>query len=198
MPNWIANKLTIKDPEAFKAIVEFLPEMDFEKIIPMPDYIYKGLLGRVEEEIYGRENCWYDWSIKNWGTKWNADNTYIDYENQSIYFQTAWDGVPKLMGLLSQKFNAEFIYKYADEDRFMNTGNFSFNNGKVVNHTYNNWNYGAYRTYEECWEWHWEDSYMCPKVYINRLGESTIVYCPVQRAIPFIPDEIFICPVQRI
>jgi hypothetical protein len=36
---------------------------------------------------------WYDWNVRNWGTKWDACDTYISREddlNASISFQTAW------------------------------------------------------------------------------------------------------------
>lgn len=32
---------------------------------------------------------WYDWSIENWGTKWNTTNTKID-EDGNLVFDTAW------------------------------------------------------------------------------------------------------------
>ena len=39
-----------------------LGSIDFNKVIPMPDYIFQGNLGMAEREKYGKEN-WYDWSI---------------------------------------------------------------------------------------------------------------------------------------
>ena len=33
---------------------------------------------------------WYEWSCKNWGTKWPAYNQDIDEENNQIVFDTAW------------------------------------------------------------------------------------------------------------
>lgn len=76
MPNYCDNYLTIDgNPDTRKKILELLKTdencFDFEKVIPMPDYIYRGSVGKKEKENYG-ENNWYDWSIKNWGTKWNS------------------------------------------------------------------------------------------------------------------------------
>ena len=76
MPNDCYNSLTIEaNPETIKKILSFVKSdesaFDFNKIIPMPDYIYDGNVGTKEKEIYGKYN-WYDWSRENWGTKWNA------------------------------------------------------------------------------------------------------------------------------
>ena len=60
---------------------------DFNKIIPMPDYIYRGSIGPEEEKIYGKNN-WYDWSNENWGTKWNSCDT--TFEEDTFSFWTAW------------------------------------------------------------------------------------------------------------
>ena len=68
-------------------------EFDFEGIIPMPDYIYRGSIGDRETKKYGSLN-WYDWSIANWGTKWNSYDVEVIQNDESILdvcFLTAWD-----------------------------------------------------------------------------------------------------------
>ena len=67
-------------------------DFDFNNIIPMPKNIFRGNLGREEEEKYGKNN-WYDWSIENWGTKWNSVGTRVELKDGSLYytFDTAWD-----------------------------------------------------------------------------------------------------------
>ena len=68
-------------------------EFDFEGIIPMPDYIYRGSIGDREQKKYGSLN-WYDWSVANWGTKWNSYDVEVLQDDESILyvcFLTAWD-----------------------------------------------------------------------------------------------------------
>jgi hypothetical protein len=72
---------------------------------------------------------WYDWSRKNWGTKWNALEPSIVSEN-CIEFDTAWNGVVELMEKLSTVFpESTFEYKYADEDTGCNCGHGTIKNG---------------------------------------------------------------------
>ncbi len=80
MPNHVTNVITFKNIpierlnqilEAIKSDNEGLGSIDFNKIIPMPDTVFKGNLGPVEREKYGTNN-WMDWSIANWNTNWNA------------------------------------------------------------------------------------------------------------------------------
>ena len=87
MPNWVTNKITLlgKDKEN-KEILTFIKGkerkafIDFGKIIPMPDYISKKKLSTEEFLVNKkiRKNNWYDWSIENWGTKWNANTIAIN------------------------------------------------------------------------------------------------------------------------
>lgn len=77
---------------------------------------------------------WYEWSIKNWGTKWNA---YGQNDNRNtkdiIYFQTAWSSPIKLIQQLSEMFPLVRIeLSYADEDSGSNTGIILFENGEVL------------------------------------------------------------------
>lgn len=192
MPNHIVNKLQIKDEDVLNQVIDYMKEehiaekvniysdnyfinsaytsyMDFNKIIHMPDYIYQGPLSSNELELYGKSNCWFQWSITNWGTKWNAYDSFID-NNNKITYNTAWSGVPRLMGLLSQKFpDAEFVYKYADEDTGANVGYFIFKNGRVLeNRDISDFSVSAYKIYIECHD-------LIPeyfKIYVDR-NENT-------------------------
>ncbi|MBV7268393.1 hypothetical protein [Winogradskyella luteola] len=77
------------------------------------------------------DTSWFEWSKKNWGTKWNAYGLNDERNTEdTIYFQTAWNGVPNLILLLSKKFpDVKFDYKYADEDTGSNCGLGIFENG---------------------------------------------------------------------
>lgn len=180
MPNHITNKILVKDKNVLNEIINYMTDdkdgnndemFTFEKIIPMPDYIYQGLLGQQERQLYGNDN-WYDWSLQNWGTKWDAYHTYLDNENR-ITFDTAWTGVPKLIGILSQKFpNTDIVYNYADEDAGINTGYYVFNSGSVIeNRDMDFCSYSAYKTYIDCKELD-KDFY---KLYVNKNEDIRLV-----------------------
>lgn len=141
MPNWICNKLSILDVdddtrvEILKAIATrdengnpVIHTIDFNRIVPMPDDIYRGDLGSDEMKKYGDKN-WYDWSIKHWGTKWNACD-FIDNPQEygaDIIFNTAWDTPEPIFQTLWNMFpDAHFVVKYADEDIGCNCGIFDF------------------------------------------------------------------------
>ena len=65
---------------------------------------------------------WYDWRLKNWGTKWGAYESSEESEN-SIYFETAWSFAAPVVLALSRRFpDVEICFIYADEDAGYNTG----------------------------------------------------------------------------
>jgi len=77
---------------------------------------------------------WYEWSIKNWGTKWNAyGQNDKRNNNNTIYFQIAWSSPLSLIGELSKLF-PDLIIKldYADEDSGSNTGKITFKAGDPI------------------------------------------------------------------
>lgn len=79
-------------------------------------------------------STWYDWSVENWGTKWNAYQQN-DERNTSdtIFFQTAWNSSYKIIGKLSEKFpSIAFKLTYADEDSGSNAGVIDFKNGAIT------------------------------------------------------------------
>lgn len=78
---------------------------------------------------YG-ERDWYDWSIENWGTKWNAGDTVV--YSDIIEFQTAWSTpIPVFVELSKRLKNVEINVDYADEDIGSNCGSLLIINGNV-------------------------------------------------------------------
>ena len=78
---------------------------------------------------YG-ERDWYEWSIENWGTKWNAGDTVV--YSDVIEFQTAWSTpIPVFVELSKRLKNVEINVDYADEDIGSNCGSLLIINGNV-------------------------------------------------------------------
>ncbi len=65
---------------------------------------------------------WYDWSIANWGTKWNAYSTKI-IDDDTIEFQTAWNAPRPIVMKLAEMYPVRMIkHEWADEDAGSNSG----------------------------------------------------------------------------
>jgi len=142
MPNHITNVIELKEAtqdrvneilEVIKNDEVGLGSIDFNKLIPMPDHIFRGNLGQEERELYGRDN-WYDFSVSHWGSKWNAYDfaPYNEGEN-IIEFHTAWSTVPQILHALSEKYpDVLFKHQWADEDFGFNLGEQEYNGGEVI------------------------------------------------------------------
>ncbi len=83
---------------------------------------------------------WYEWSIKNWGTKWNAygydENT--DYsQNTDLRFQTAWSAPHSILQKLSEMYpEISFEHEWADEDIGHNCGRKCYSGGECTEKYY--------------------------------------------------------------
>lgn len=77
---------------------------------------------------------WYEWATKHWGTKWNAYHCQsLSPGAHTMRFLTTWNGVPKILEALSQKYPAQRItYRWADEDMGRNVSAMVFEAGQVV------------------------------------------------------------------
>lgn len=79
---------------------------------------------------YGADS-WYDWCCENWGTKWNASDTYI-IDDTEIEFSTAWSCPVNIFKELSKQFSGvEIAVDFADEDIGSNCGKITFLNGEI-------------------------------------------------------------------
>jgi len=162
MPNWVRNKLFIHGPtdrvkQCTLDIASDNEHISFEKIFPRPKDIGDG---------------WYDWSLENWGTKWDVSETFED-ENGYICFDTAWSTPVELFNFLSERYtDLTFEISYADEDLGNNCGIYTIQNGMELD-------FVSYGIEEACriWGYNYED--MFPEVKrdrnINRIiGEEEV------------------------
>lgn len=82
---------------------------DFNKIVPMPDDVY------ASREVLSANPLWYDWSIENWGTKWNCYE--MEHDHYGFQFWTAWSTPEAVFRALSAQFpDVTITVKFADED----------------------------------------------------------------------------------
>ena len=74
---------------------------------------------------------WYEWSVANWDTKWNAYD-FSHYEN-TISFSTAWSAPDSVIRAISEKYpDVEVFHRWADEDIGTNLGEREYKNGDIV------------------------------------------------------------------
>ena len=70
---------------------------------------------------------WYEAQNSVWGTKWNACDSVVDEETETITFDTAWSCPFEVLEELSKVVN--ITVSFADEDLGNNYGIIEFNNG---------------------------------------------------------------------
>ena len=135
MPNWCDNYISISaNEETTERIHEYVRSessaFDFNRIIPMPENIYSGTLGKKERELYGEDN-WYDWSNSHWGTKWNAD--VENAEPGEYWFKTAWTPCEPVIAELARIFpTAQFTHAYEETEGHFYCGMNIYQDGKLV------------------------------------------------------------------
>lgn len=148
MPNHVTNVLTIVGDkeivanmhEAIKNDKYGIGTIDFNKVVPMPENIYRGDLGITERHKYGKNN-WYDWSVDNWGTKWNAygyDGTdYGSYTFGTIKFLSAWAAPHIVIRKLSAMYpDLEITHEWANEDYGSDCGRIIYRGGEQYDKYY--------------------------------------------------------------
>ena len=92
MPNWCWNHLEVTGDEIqLREFVEKSLVKDEHSLIESrledDNFSFEGTLPR------GDRKDWYDWSVENWGTKWDACESHIhhnDINYFSVSFDTAW------------------------------------------------------------------------------------------------------------
>ena len=107
MPNWCENKVTVTGKPAqvkhfYHANHAFVggTRLDGEEWGELREFSFHGILPTPKS--YEKNGKWYDWNIKNWGTKWDCSGEDSFYQNEikdgdtdfhgklCLAFDTAW------------------------------------------------------------------------------------------------------------
>ena len=136
MPNWCSNEVTIDGTkediakfvdECFtdfktargKMKAESVKVLDFDKVIPEPDYDKPKKDGThnkgVQTELSVKMPDWWNWRNDNWGTKWNLvpndnDASLNGYDIQQgeewlrLEFETAWSPPAGIYDAIYEKY----------------------------------------------------------------------------------------------
>lgn len=87
MPNWCSNDFYVGVSEDCPAAQDQLKRLHqiFENALANPDSEDDGLFMQTVPMPAEEAANWHDWSVKNWGTKWDAsDVDLIDVSDDSL------------------------------------------------------------------------------------------------------------------
>lgn len=133
----ICNKMTCSNLFGSYTIPMPLEEINAFVERQKEHFSIEELLNRGKQAVdnvvsYGCKD-WYDWSLKNWGTKWNAYDFEMGEKPNQIIFHTAWSAPHPVLKMLSQKYPETcFSHSWAEEDIAVNLGKQDFLNGEIV------------------------------------------------------------------
>lgn len=97
------------------------------------------------KKAYGNQSkygasTWYEWSVNNWGTKWNAYDSALRTPNDGraeLSFLTAWSPPHPIINRLSEQYpELSFSHEWADEDIGMNCGRREYSEGCFMEEYY--------------------------------------------------------------
>lgn len=112
MPNWVYNQVIIpvNSTEDASSVKDQLAGPDgtcvltFDSLLPQPADVGDG---------------WYEWCIKNWGTKWDACNPELTEQDGALEyrFETAWAVPEGFLEALSRTYADRTIKLWFEEEQ---------------------------------------------------------------------------------
>ena len=105
---WTGSTVSLEE-QAKEIIKGKLEYGNRQHLIPMTEKDKERFL-----ELYGASD-WYDWCVKNWGCKWNAQTDYCNSEE--VGFQTPWEEPYNWIHHLSLKFPKHVITVEWEEEQ---------------------------------------------------------------------------------
>lgn len=171
MPNWVFNYLTVEgNPELVNELkkqvsepyimpVESIGDLSFKVedtpvesdfsfwnvIRPLDMVNYPKQPWANDEERTPNPNSWYNWNVKNWGTKWDASDVELisdepNGENHVLVyrFDTPWSPPIPVIEKLSEQYPRLLLtLSYEEEQRW--GGEIEFTQGEIISEQEYQW-----------------------------------------------------------
>jgi hypothetical protein len=130
MPNWCDNEVVISgSPEVLTEIDNIIsqnPEgFEMNDFLPIPkelvDSQASGTTENFTKALAGDTTVeydnWYDWSIANWGTKWDVRDVYRSNDVGQILltYNTAWAPNVNFWAQFTEKYPVKVEHRYYEE-----------------------------------------------------------------------------------
>lgn len=159
MPNWCQNTILFNGPtEELSKLIETVEgpntSLSLRKIIYTPEELVTSSAPNRNENdkarfltLYGAAD-WYDFQVKNWGTKWDVQaqiiydskesavgyHTYTEKEVRTVKmeFDSAWSPPQLAILMLAKQFPKTNIYHSYDESGSDYSGYDMYSNGECV------------------------------------------------------------------
>lgn len=141
----VRNILNVQGSKAqAAALLDFISDrrygrgsIDFNRVTPMPPWVYRQPTNLALLEKYGEENCARGWCLTHWGTPQNAihpEKSAREYDGgTSIHFDTEDREVRELVRKLSLVFKDLCLdYLWASEDVGTNVGAVQYQDGEAA------------------------------------------------------------------
>ena len=144
MPNWCNNEVTIEGTKEDMAkfveecFTDFkgTPVLDFNKVMPEPDYDKPQKDGTHNDGVQTQLSTvmpdWWTWRNDNWGTKWNLvpnpEDEIYSYEVEQgeewlrLEFETAWSPPAGIYDTIFEKYPDLVVNWFYREDGMQMAG----------------------------------------------------------------------------
>jgi len=134
--NWCSIEVDIVGSREVIAEIAEIVKANPHKVFQMNDFIPMPEELRNTTAPQDKPN-WYDWSVSNWGTKWDLDEEttfYVNEKSIGMGFNTAWSPNCSFWVAFSEKYpTVQIDHKYYEEgmsfigEAFYENGNFDDN-----------------------------------------------------------------------
>lgn len=135
--DYVKEMETLFDSKDYERIGQFIlkpKEIDelkekygekFDDVVNLGEKVFRNI------EKYGVPD-WYEWSVREWGTKWNTCDTYITDDGKTIYFDTAWSpSIPAIEKFAKMHPGLKVTHEYAEEQMGFMSGRLTYENGEL-------------------------------------------------------------------
>jgi len=137
--------------ETLANIISYSEYKDEQAVLALGEKLYNNIIQ------YGYTD-WYHWSIDNWGTKWNASESFVKRPSSkatsfTVWFDTAWSApIPILEKLVTMFPEHSLECEWADEDLGCNCGHVEYDNYQATGGYLDNQSKEAYELAFKLWD----------------------------------------------